>query len=82
MLEEEELAEAVTPVRASDTIEASEAAREAREAGERKAAAAAALIERYAKGDAKVAARLERVLVSIADDEALTLAHVRPIEEV
>lgn len=67
LLEDGDLPLAVAPVLPGD-----EAAR--------KAEAAARLVARYGGEDEALAPRLERVLLSIGDDEALTLAHVRPVE--
>ena len=39
-------------------------------------------MQKYAGSDKGVASRIERVLLSIADDEALTLAHVQPVQQV
>ena len=48
---------------------------------ERKADATSRLVKKYGNGEAKRSERIERVLVSIADDEALTYAHVDPVED-
>ncbi len=66
----EDLGVAVAPLRPGDP----------EDARERKAEAMAAMIEAYGQADAETSARVERVLLSIADDEALTHAHVEPVE--
>ena len=50
------------------------------ESAEAKREATTRLVAKYGGGDAAACARIERVLVSLADDEALTLAHVAPVE--
>ena len=67
MLDDEELEHAVAPVQVGGSVE-------------RKQGAVAALCERYSKGDAAASARIGRVLLSIADDEMLTSAHVQPVQ--
>eukprot|EP00966_Prymnesium_polylepis_P209497 4852929-Prymnesium_polylepis.1 len=46
----------------------------------RKTEAMDRLLKTYGGGDAELTARLERCLLSIADDEALTEAHVKPVQ--
>ena len=67
LLDDDDLPDAVAPVQVGDSAEV-------------KSAATRRLVERYGGGDARAESRIERVLVSIADDEALTLAHVQPVQ--
>ena len=69
MLDEESLADATSPILLGGDAEA-------------KRAATQALVQKYGNGDKGVAMRIERVLLSIADDEALTQAHVQPVQQV
>lgn len=68
LLDEDELPTAVAPVQVGGSID-------------EKRDAAARLVQKYGGGDAKRSLRIERVLLSIADDEALTTAHVRPVQQ-
>jgi len=67
LLQEPDLRAAVSAVRPGESVDA-------------KHDATARLVAKYGAGDAATCARIERVLVSVADDEALTLAHVAPVE--
>ena len=66
LLDENDLGAATAPVQPGESAEA-------------KAAASRRLVATYGGGDVKREARIERVLLSMADDAALTLAHVRPV---
>ena len=68
LLDDEALPDAVAPVSPGETPEC-------------KQRATAELLARYGGGNAAVAGRLERVLLSLSDDESLTAAHVGPVEE-
>ena len=49
---------------------------------EAKHSAMQALVKKYGNGDKRTEQRIERVLLSIADDEALTSGAVRPVQQV
>ena len=68
LLDDDDLPTAVAPVRPGDAPTA-------------KGDATARLVEHYAGGDAQKAAHIELALDSLADDEALTLAHVAPVQQ-
>ena len=69
LLDEPDLAEATCPVLVGGSADA-------------KRDATARLISTYGQSDKQRESRIERVLASIADDEALTTAHVRPVQQV
>lgn len=69
LLEDEDIEEATSPVHVGGSVDA-------------KREAIARILAKYAESDPKKEARVERVLLSIADDEALTTAHVRPVQQV
>jgi hypothetical protein len=69
LLDDDDLAAAVSPVLVGDSLEDKQAAVER-------------LKSKYAGETPSGAARIERVLLSIADDESLTIAHVSPVEQV
>lgn len=69
LLEEASLAEATAPVQVGGSVEAKHSAMQA-------------LVKKYGNGDKRTEQRIERVLLSIADDEALTSGAVRPVQQV